>query len=67
MCIRGVLEEVDEQYLPSAGVPGDQNFSHLSDDKQSQVREICNSDVFLEKILGGRILMNMALLKKVLL
>lgn len=50
MLIRGVLEEeeVDEQYLPSAGASVDHDLSHLSDDKQCQVREICNSDVFQE-------------------
>lgn len=48
--IRSVLEEeeVDEQYLPSAGASVDHDFSHLSDDEQRQVREICNSDVFQE-------------------
>uniref|UniRef100_A0A8P4KK44 ribonuclease H n=1 Tax=Dicentrarchus labrax TaxID=13489 RepID=A0A8P4KK44_DICLA len=50
MLIRGVQEEeeVDEQYLPSAGAPGDHNLNHLSEDKQLQVREICNSEVFQE-------------------
>ncbi|XP_051271642.1 uncharacterized protein LOC127372197 isoform X5 [Dicentrarchus labrax] len=50
MPIRGVQEEeeVDEQYLPSAGAPGDHKLNHLSEDKQLQVREICNSEVFQE-------------------
>ncbi|XP_028437739.1 uncharacterized protein LOC114558153 [Perca flavescens] len=50
MLIRVVQEEeeVDEQYLPSAGVPVDHDLDHLSEDKQLQVRDICNSEVFQE-------------------
>ncbi|KAJ8277939.1 hypothetical protein GJAV_G00081910 [Gymnothorax javanicus] len=49
MLIREVLEEeVEEQYLPPAGTPVDLDLSHLSEDKQLQVRSICNSEVFSE-------------------
>lgn len=50
MLIRGVLEdeEVDKQYLPPAGASVDCDLSHLSEDKQLQVRSICNSKVFQE-------------------
>lgn len=48
MLVRSILEEeeVDEQYLPSEGVPVDFDLSHLSEDRQQQVRAICNLEVF---------------------
>jgi len=50
MLVRSILEEeeVDEQYLPSEGVPVDFDLSHLSEDRQQQVRAICNLEVFQE-------------------
>ncbi len=50
MLIRGMPEEegVNELYLLLAGAPVDHDLSHLSEDKQLQVREICNSEVFQE-------------------
>lgn len=49
MLIRRVPEEdeADEQYLPPAGSL-DYDLSHLPEDKQQQVREMCKSAVFQE-------------------
>lgn len=50
MLVRSVLEEEDtEQYLPLAGVTGEFDLSHISEDRQLQVRTICCRKVFQEK------------------
>lgn len=50
MLVRNILEEeeMEEQYLPSADVPVDFDLSHLSEDRQRQVRSILTLDVFQE-------------------
>lgn len=40
-------DEVEEQYLPAPTSQG-LDLSHLSDEKQAQVRNLCNSTVFKE-------------------
>jgi len=46
--IRDVREEVEEQYLSPGGATVSHDLSHLSEDKQLQVRTICRSELFQE-------------------